>query len=74
MSTTVDELLASARAGIIGLAAQIPGVAQGCFIFSSPTLAGEDGGIGERQAMPPKHAERVLAAGDGVDGGERGAG
>ena len=60
--------------GIVAVAAQIKGVAQGSRVLRSPGLSGENRGVGERQALAPEAAERVLGAGDRMERGERRAG
>jgi hypothetical protein len=60
--------------GIISRPAQIPGVAQRRLVLGAPGMARERGGVGERQALTPQGAARVIVAGDRMQGGERGAG
>jgi hypothetical protein len=50
--------------GIITRPAQIPGVAQRRLVFGAPGVARQHGGVGERQALAPQAADRVIVAGD----------
>src|SRR5215472_10404377 len=43
-------------------------------VFGAPGMACERGGVGERQALAPESADRVIVSGDRMEGGERGAG
>jgi hypothetical protein len=59
--------------GIAPGPAKIPSVAQRRLVLGAPREARERRGVGERQALAPQSADRVIVAGDRVQSRERGA-
>jgi hypothetical protein len=60
--------------GIGGTLAQIPMVAQSCFVFGATALPGQPNCACQRKALAPQRAEQMLVARDRVQGCERCAG
>ena len=54
--------------------AQIPGVAQRRLVLAPPGALGQARRVEERESLSPEAGERMLAAGDRMDGGEGRAG